>query len=176
MRVIAGRWRGRTIRPPPGEKTRPTADRVREAWMSALQFDLPGATVVDLFAGSGALGFEALSRGAAHVTFVEKAAAPLRAVKANAEALGAGDDEFTIVRADALGWVDALGPAAYDIAFADPPYAGDLAMQLAARYAATPFARILGIEHAAGESLGDVPPARSRQYGDTVITFFTAEP
>ncbi|NJD09931.1 MAG: 16S rRNA (guanine(966)-N(2))-methyltransferase RsmD, partial [Gemmatimonadetes bacterium] len=73
MRIIAGRWRGHTIAAPPGSGTRPTTDRVREAWMSALQLDLPGSRVLDLFAGSGALGLEALSRGAVSATVVGKA-------------------------------------------------------------------------------------------------------
>lgn len=175
MRIIAGRWRGRTIQPPPGQKTRPTADRVREAWMSALQFDLPAARVLDLFAGSGALGFEALSRGAAHVTFVEHAPAALRAIKTNAETLGAADNEVDVVRGDALAFVAALDPLAYDIALADPPYGGGLAARLAATFAVAPFARILAVEHASGEAVGSLPEARTRLYGDTAITYIMAE-
>src|SRR5690606_25426248 len=75
VRIIAGRWRGHPLTTPGGQRTRPTTDRVREAWMSVLQHDLPGARVLDLFAGSGALGLEALSRGATHATIVERAAA-----------------------------------------------------------------------------------------------------
>src|SRR5690606_4013785 len=80
MRIIAGEWRGRSLAAPPGRQTRPTTDRVREAWLSALQFDLPDSRVLDLFAGSGALGLEALSRGAQSVTFVERGAPALRAL------------------------------------------------------------------------------------------------
>src|SRR6185503_2596980 len=71
LRIVAGKWKGRRLKPPSDERVRPTADRVREAWMSILQLELPDARVLDLFAGSGALGIEALSRGAAHVDFVE---------------------------------------------------------------------------------------------------------
>ena len=91
MRIVAGRWRGRTIAAPAGRVVRPTADRVREAWMSVVQPWLPGARVLDLFAGSGALGLEALSRGAAQADFVEQAAPSLRALRDNIAALDAGD-------------------------------------------------------------------------------------
>src|SRR6476646_1865267 len=94
MRIIAGAWRGRTIEAPAGQSTRPTADRVRETLFSMLASRL-GAfeelRVADLFAGSGALGFEALSRGAAHATFVESDPRAAAAIKRNAERLGAGE-------------------------------------------------------------------------------------
>src|SRR3954451_6987882 len=89
VRVIAGAWGGRRLQAPPGDATRPTADRVREALFSVLADRVPGARGLDLFAGSGALGMEALSRGAAEATFVDTAPAALRAVRANLEALGA---------------------------------------------------------------------------------------
>ncbi len=73
MRIVAGEWRGRVIKAPKGQHVRPTGDRVREAWMNIIATQIPGARVVDLFAGSGALGIEALSRGAAHATFVDEA-------------------------------------------------------------------------------------------------------
>src|ERR687883_1874952 len=91
MRIVSGRWRGRRIKAPADARVRPTADRVREAWMSILQHDLPGARVLDLFAGSGALGLEALSRGAASADFVELSGPSLRALRENAAALGAGE-------------------------------------------------------------------------------------
>ena len=109
MRIIAGRWRGRIIDAPPGRKTRPTADRVREAWMSALQTEIPGSRVVDLFAGSGALGLELLSRGAEHVTFVERAQPALRTLKANAAKLAVVEDEFTLVRGEAIEFLGTEG-------------------------------------------------------------------
>src|SRR5512143_896296 len=115
MRIVAGRWRGHTIQAPPGRATRPTTDRVREAWMSAMLPLLPGATVLDLFAGSGALGLEALSRGAAHATFVEIAGGPLKALRANIERLGAADDS-AVVRDDAMHYVRHLGPGSFDVA------------------------------------------------------------
>jgi 16S rRNA (guanine966-N2)-methyltransferase len=173
MRIIAGRWRGHVIAAPPGERTRPTTDRVREAWMSALQHDIPGATVLDLFAGSGALGLEALSRGAARVTFVELAAAPLKALQANVEKLHAVAD-VDIVRADALRYVAALAAHAFDLALADPPYETTDAPRLVEAFAHTPFARLLCLEHRARVTLPALPGARSRRYGDTALTFIPA--
>src|SRR5215204_512227 len=121
MRVIAGAYGGRRLQAPPGTDTRPTADRVREALFSILGARVEGARVLDLFAGSGALGLEALSRGAAQVTFVESAPAALAALRANLAALGAGAE---VVRADALRWLHAAsrGARQYDLVFLDPPY------------------------------------------------------
>src|SRR6478609_1587202 len=101
MRIVAGRWRGRQIAAPADDRTRPTGDRVREAWMSIVNPWLAGARVLDLFSGSGALGFEALSRGAEVVDFVEQSPKSLAALRANAELLGAGP-EAVIHRADAM--------------------------------------------------------------------------
>lgn len=173
MRIIAGRWRGHTISAPPGERTRPTTDRVREAWMSALQLDLPGARVLDLFAGSGALGLEALSRGAAHVTFVEKASGALKALGANLHKLRVGD-EVEVVRGDALKYTARLAAGAFDIVLADPPYGMGAAEGLAELFRATPFAAQLWIEHRAGEPIPDLPGMRTRRYGDTALTFIPA--
>ena len=121
MRIIAGEWRGRVIEAPPGQATRPTADRVRETLFSMLASrlgsfeDLP---VADLFAGSGALGLEALSRGAASATFVEKDAAAVAAIRRNAEKLGAGD-RVRVIASSALA-LPRSEP--FDLIFADPPY------------------------------------------------------
>jgi 16S rRNA (guanine966-N2)-methyltransferase len=171
MRIIGGRWRGRRIAAPPDLLVRPTGDRVREAWMSIVNADLPGARVLDLFAGSGALGLEALSRGAALVDFVETAPESLKALRANAEVLGAGA-AAVVHRADAMRFVEKVAPHTYDVAFADPPYDLGLATQLAERWLAAPFADVFGVEHRANEELpgnGD-----RRKYGGTVVTFYRA--
>jgi 16S rRNA (guanine966-N2)-methyltransferase len=173
VRIIAGHWRGRIIAAPPGEKTRPTTDRVREAWMSALQHDLPGARVLDLYAGSGALGLEALSRGAAHVTFVERSPGPLRALHANVDSLGASAD-VDVVKADALRFVETLVQRAFDIVLADPPYDSGAAAHLLARFAEVPFSRILCVEHRTRDVLPELGGASTRRYGDTSLTFITA--
>ncbi len=174
MRIIAGRWRGHPLKTPGGQRTRPTTDRVREAWMSVLQNDLPGARVLDLFAGSGALGLEALSRGAAHATFVEKANAPLQALQANIRRLQPADVE--VVKDDAMRFARLLAPDAFDIVVADPPYDQGHATDLAALFLERGFARILAVEHRTKESLDHLPGAETRRYGDTSLTFVMREP
>jgi 16S rRNA (guanine966-N2)-methyltransferase len=169
MRIVAGKWRGRRIEAPPGRDVRPTLDRVREAWMSILQLDIPGARVLDLFAGSGALGLEALSRGAVSVDFVEKDVRTVRILRKNIEVLDA-EAQTTIERADALQFASELGDHAYDIAFADPPYAGGLAVELAGVWLKSPFASILSVEHGARERMPQ--GGETRRYGDTAITFY----
>ena len=122
MRIIAGKWRGRPLEAPPGQSTRPTADRVRETLFSMLASRIGSfehLRVADLFAGSGALGLEALSRGAASATFVEKDAAAAAAIKRNAEKLGASH-RVRIIQASALE-LPVSDP--FDLIFADPPYA-----------------------------------------------------
>src|SRR5215212_5285688 len=107
MRIVAGQWRGRRIEAPPGRDVRPTLDRVREAWMSIVQHDIPGSKVLDLFAGSGALGLEALSRGASHADFVENHPRALRVLRGNIELLGPGD-RADVHRSDALRFAMSL--------------------------------------------------------------------
>lgn len=175
MRIIAGRWRGRRLAAPQGLETRPTADRVREAWMSAVQPQLPGARVLDLFAGSGALGLEALSRGAAHATFVERSGSVLRVLRQNVRSLGAEDD-CEIVRADALAYAASLEEQAFDIAFADPPYGTGAAVRLAEIFAERYFADWLWIEHRVSEPLPELPGVRTRRYGDTMLTVVRRDP
>jgi len=169
VRIVAGEWRGRTIRAPAGKAVRPTLDRVREAWMSILQPQLPGARVLDLFAGSGALGLEALSRGAVHADFVDDSARSLEAVRANIATLGA-EDRAQVTRADALRFVGSLDVDAYDVAFADPPYASEAALKLATRWLETPFAALLSIEHRRDLVLPGDPEVR--RYGDSSISFY----
>lgn len=169
LRIVSGRWRGRTIVRPADPRVRPTADRVREAWMSILQHDIPDARVLDLFAGSGALGLEALSRGAAFVDFVELSSRSLDALRRNVDTLQAAG-ETRVHRSDALRFIERLDRATYDMAFADPPYRLGLAAQVAARWLAVPFASVLAVEHDVRESLPD--GATRRVYGDTVITIY----
>jgi 16S rRNA (guanine966-N2)-methyltransferase len=128
MRIVAGRWRGRKIEAPPGAATRPTTDRVREALFSMLASRLgsfEGLRVADLFAGSGALGLEALSRGAAHCTFVERDRQALTALTANVAALDAPADILP-QSAENVPVAD----KAYDLIVMDPPYGKDLAATL----------------------------------------------
>ncbi len=171
MRIIAGEFRGRRLKRPLDRRTRPTADRVREAWLGILEPHLAGAVVLDLFAGSGAIGLEALSRGAVRVDFVERARSSMNALKANVAALGV-DDRVAIYRDDAVRYVSRLDESAYDIAFADPPYESEHPARLLDVFRERPFARILGIEHGAGLALaGD----ETRRYGDVALTFCYAQ-
>jgi 16S rRNA (guanine966-N2)-methyltransferase len=118
MRVIAGSLKGRRLICPKGDAIRPTTDKVKEAMFGALQFDIPGASVLDAFAGSGALGIEALSRGAAHVDFAEISAGHIKALRQNLEHVPA--DRYTLYRGDVLKMMPRLGK--YDMILLDPPY------------------------------------------------------
>jgi len=135
VRIIAGRWRGRPLVAPQGQATRPTADRVREALFSMLASRLgsfEGLQVADLFAGSGALGLEALSRGAAHCVFVENDRSAVEAIRANLAALGASGEVL------ARSAEHAALPAPADLAFLDPPYGSAIAAPVLAMLPVAP--------------------------------------
>ena len=141
--------------------------------MSALGGDLSGLTVVDLFAGSGALGLEALSRGARSAVFVENSRSALRALEGNIELLGCGD-RAAVVRGDALRYARRAGRGAFDLAFADPPYGKGLAAGILDVFRGHPFAREIWVEHRFDESLPELPALRSRRYGDTILSWIQA--
>jgi 16S rRNA (guanine966-N2)-methyltransferase len=179
MRVVAGRLGGRRIRTLPGDATRPTSDRVREALFSILG-PLDGDRVLDLFAGSGALAIEALSRGAAHATLVDKDGWAAEVIAANLEALGLGADEAELLRMPAnraLHTARERGDA-YDLAFLDPPYrqATALGEHLAADLAAVlaPGARV--VTESDRRAPMDLPLdiTDERRYGDTLIRIHTS--
>src|SRR3954470_4742118 len=125
------------IKAPAGAPVRPTGDRVREAWMSIVSPSLPDAKVLDLFSGSGALGLQALSRGARETHFVESAAKSLSIIADNVATLGAGPRAI-MHRSDVLQFLDKLGDEKFDVAFADPPYDKGLATAVAERWLANP--------------------------------------
>ena len=178
MRVVAGTYGGRRLTTPKGTATRPTSDRVREALFSILDAAVDGARVLDLYAGSGALGIEALSRGAANVTFVDSAAPAIAAIERNLAALGATAE---VRRADALrflGGARAQGRQ-YDLVLLDPPYA------LAARLGPE-LTEALAPVLAAGATVVsesdrlapldlDIPLHDERRYGDTLIRIHEPE-
>lgn len=171
MRIIAGEWGGRTIKAPKGRDVRPTSDRAREAWMSIVHPILVDARVLDLFAGTGALGLEALSRGAAWADFVELSPRTARNLEENIEALGAAA-RCKVMLTDAVGFAANLAKTGtrYEVAFADPPYNKGVAVAVAGLWLAAPFATIFGVEHEATVPLpagGD-----TRRYGDTAITIY----
>jgi 16S rRNA (guanine(966)-N(2))-methyltransferase RsmD len=184
VRVIAGQFGGRKLVAPPGPATRPTADRVREALFSVLA-DIEGATVLDLFAGTGALGIEAISRGAVHATFVEKGRPALQTLRQNLHALGI--DAATTVLPIAVERALKAPPwssESFDIIFVDPPYAvvrdGRLeptlakAMDLGIAPSLRPEGRVV-LEHASSERAPDVSGLRveeTRVYGDTALSFY----
>jgi 16S rRNA (guanine966-N2)-methyltransferase len=167
VRVIAGSSRGRRLRAPTGDATRPTSDRVRESIFDVLGslMDLDDTDVADLFAGSGALGIEALSRGARSVTFVDNSLAAVRAVEANVTGTGLDPGQTQVVRADVLDWL--RRPHRFDLALCDPPYAFEAWDDLLGR---------LQAEVAVLESDRPVPVPetweiiRNKRYGGTLVT------
>jgi 16S rRNA (guanine966-N2)-methyltransferase len=170
MRIIAGEWRGRRLVVPPGRDVRPTSDRVREALFSILG-PLHGAAVLDLFAGSGALGLEALSRGAERAVLVERAPAALKAIAANVQALSAPAD---VRDRDVLAFVRdasvASGP--YDLVFLDPPYrdAAGLGPQLDLTPLLATGARVVSeSDRREPLTLVGLEVTDERRYGDTLI-------
>lgn len=175
MRVVAGSAKGRRLRAPAGSDTRPTSDRVRESVFNILtSMDaLDGAAVADLFAGTGALGVEALSRGAASAVLVDAGRPALDVIRANLQVLEE-PERATVVGGDVLRWLAALPPVAeggprWDVVFADPPYAWERWPELLARLAGR--ADLL-VAESGGEL--DVGPGweitRSRRYGTTLVT------
>ncbi len=167
-RIVSGTWRGRRLAVPKDARVRPTAERVREAWLQILSGELPGARVLDLFAGSGALGLEALSRGAAHATFVELNPPSLAALRENIAALDAAG-RATVKQGDALRMAASLDQNAYDMVLADPPFTIDYAERLAALWRERRICPILAIEHSAKTPL---PGGETRRWGDIAVTFF----
>jgi 16S rRNA (guanine966-N2)-methyltransferase len=172
LRIVAGRWGGRRLQAPPGDATRPTSDRVREALFSILEARVVDARVLDLFAGSGALGIEALSRGAAEATFVDSAPAAIRSIKANLEALGA---QAEVRRADARRFLSGASGEArqYDLVFLDPPYrlARRLGAELTTALSAVlaPGATVVAESDRRAPLELELPILDERRYGDTLI-------
>ena len=173
LRIVAGEWGGRRLVAPPGRATRPTSDRVREALFSILG-PLEGERVLDLFAGSGALGLEALSRGAASATLVERAPSALRALRANVEALGASAD---VVAGDARSFLRSAREqsAEYSLVFLDPPYraASGLGRDLELEPVLAAGARVVAESDRRSPLDLSLPVTDERRYGDTLIRIHT---
>lgn len=174
-RIIGGSVGGRRLTAPAGRETRPTADRTREGLFSSLGGDLGGRSFLDLYAGSGAVGLEAASRGATPVLLVERAASPLRALRANVAALGLAS---VVVRAEPVERVLAAGTAtAYDVCFLDPPYADpvDEPLRLLAEHGWLAAGGTVVVERATRDDGPPWPPGieavRARRYGDTTLWY-----
>lgn len=175
LRIVAGELGGRRISAPPGRGTRPTREMVREAWFSALASDVPGARVLDLFAGSGALGLEALSRGARSVVFVESDGRAAGVLRENVERLDLADR--AVIRRDDVGSYLERPPGdggPFDLALADPPYGTGWVRRLVERFRESPFARLLCVEHAPEEAPEGPDVVWQRSYGDSSLTFLAA--
>ncbi len=174
MRVVGGRWGGRRLRAPRGDATRPTSDRVKEALFSILGARLSGRRIVDLFCGAGSLGVEALSRGAAHCTFVDRAGAALGATRGNLETLGAEPGEWAVVRGDALRWLEKelAVPGEPLVVFADPPYSAGALDDLVRIATSSPRTDMLILEHDAGDDVAEPSgwTRDARRYGGTGLT------
>ncbi|HET6184518.1 MAG TPA: 16S rRNA (guanine(966)-N(2))-methyltransferase RsmD [Acetobacteraceae bacterium] len=181
MRIVGGAWRGRRLVAPPGAATRPTADRVRQALFDMLLHApwggwalIEGATVLDAFAGSGALGLEALSRGAARAAFIERDPAALRALRANIAGCGAGRAS-TVIASDAFRPPSAPGPCA--VVFLDPPYAVPAGPALAALAAAgwiAPGTLIVAETAREAASPAPGPALAERAHGAAKLTIWRA--
>ena len=167
MRIISGKFAGRHLTSP-GRNVRPTSERVRSRWLDLLEADITGARVLDLFAGSGAIGLEALSRGARYADFVEDGAGALHSLKANVAALRV-TKKCRVYKRDAIPFVAKLEAGAYDVCFADPPYGSRKLDLVIKRWREVPFATVLAIEHAKGHDV----PIKGKSYdfeGDTRVT------
>lgn len=167
MRIVSGKFAGRHLTSP-GGKVRPTPADVRVRCLELVSEELEGARFLDLFAGSGAVGLEALSRGAASVDFVENGAQALHALKANIAALRV-QPRTRVFKRDVIPWLERAEADAWDVAFVDPPYGSKKLDRVVERWKKTPFAKVLILEH---DKAHDVP-ARGKQYdfeGPTRIT------
>ena len=169
MRIVGGKFAGRDLTSPNDFRVRPTAEHVRAGLLDMLAADLPKARVLDLFAGTGALGLEALSRGAERCDFVEFRPASLHALRANVATLRLRD-RIRIFKRDALPFAAALEPESYDIAFADPPYESKMLDRVIDSWRTGRFSRVLAVEHTRTHLL---PPGASRRaFDDTLVTIY----
>jgi 16S rRNA (guanine(966)-N(2))-methyltransferase RsmD len=184
-RVIAGTAKGIRLRAP-GPGTRPLADRVKQTLFAILEPDLPGAAVLDLFAGSGAGGIEALSRGAARATFVEKDQGAAAVIEANLRSTSLAGPGASIVRWDVVRWLDEPNAGdAFDIVLVDPPYAEtELLIRILERLGAAdaplaPAARVIAKHFwrdRPPDRVGRLALERERRFGETALSFYRREP
>jgi 16S rRNA (guanine966-N2)-methyltransferase len=169
VRIVGGKFAGRNLTSPKDFRVRPTAEHVRAAMLDLLRTDLKDARVIDLFAGTGALGIEAISRGARTCDFVETRASSLHALKANI-GLFRLKDQTRVFKKDAVPFAETLETGRYDIAFADPPYGSRMLDRVIASWHERKFSRVLAVEHA---STHELPRgAEHRVFEETVVTIY----
>jgi 16S rRNA (guanine966-N2)-methyltransferase len=169
VRIVGGRFRGRDLTSPNDFRVRPTAEDVRSGLLDAIAAEIQGARVLALFAGTGALGLEAISRGARSADFVEFRPASLHALKANVAALGLRR-QTRIFKRDAIPFAEALGPDSYDVAFADPPYGSKILDRVLAAWRRSHFARVFAVEH---DPAHDLPAgARRLAFPEAAVTVY----
>lgn len=176
MKVITGSARGRRLQTLAGEQTRPTGERVKEGLFSAIQFEIEGRRVLDLFAGSGQLGVEALSRGAAHCTFVDSDKAAIAVIRANVAAAGFTENA-TVMQTDASAFLNAGGAEPFGLIFLDPPYGSGLLqkalLKIPARLAKGGIAVCEApFKESVPSPIGDMALYRSYRYSKTEIHVF----
>jgi 16S rRNA (guanine966-N2)-methyltransferase len=183
MRIVAGKMGGRVLRAPAGMATRPTSDRVRQAIFNVLGPVPDQCRVLDLFAGSGAMGFEALSRGAAHVTFVDSARSAIQVLRENLAMLKVSMEDYQILPVDAISALAGPAQGPWHWIFVDPPYRTDLASACCRALTAghVGSSTVVVVEHDRRNSPSDVlgPLTRTdlRRYGDTEVSYYrTTEP
>ena len=168
MRIVGGRLAGKNL-VSPGSRIRPTSEEVRGRWLDRIEPEIQGARMLELFAGSGAVGLEALSRGAQSVDFVENAGAALHALKANIARCRA-KNLTRVFKRDAIPFAENIDKVAYDIVIADPPYGSRKLERIVHQWHTRPFSRILSVEHATDQRLEW--PGQVIRLGDTSITTF----
>lgn len=171
MRIVGGKYAGRDLTSPNDFRVRPTAERVRAFLLDQLKPELPGARVLDLFAGTGALGLEAVSRGARYVDFVETRPSSLHALRANVALLRL-TAKCRIYKKDAVQFAEALTEQRWDIAFADPPYNSRMLDRVLTAWHATKYSKVLAIEYAVGHVLP--APEYRHTIEDTSIAIYRA--
>ncbi len=169
MRIVGGKYAGRALTSPADFRVRPTAEHVRAGMLDALALDLADASMLDLFAGTGALGLEALSRGAKRCDFVETRPASLHALKANIVIVRM-KERSRVFKRDAVPFAAALSEGAYDLAFVDPPYGSKMLDHVITSWLEKKFARILVCEHERHHSLPN--GAKRLDFGETVVSIY----
>lgn len=187
IRITAGEWKGRSLATPPNLSTRPTQARLRQALLNSIQFTIPGAKVLDLFAGSGSLSFEAMSRGAASAVLVENHRSAIEAITKNIRDLKTGTS-VRLIKEDVLESIPLLlRSAPFDFVFADPPYAEAWEMRLLEKF---PWEKLLtpegvfciewGVQKSKIESVPDetehLVKIREKVYGDSVLSSYQRKP